>query len=227
MLCSCRCARWPGSLFGCLSAGAGLDTGHHRLCHDQWWSGGLVCTTPLGALADHARNKRLLLGCSVALIVLGCGVLFLSNSAGIAVFSNILKGAAAAFIPPLLTGITLGMTGQGELASRLGINEVWSHAGNMTTAALGGLVGYALGIPGVFLIMAFMGLLCLYSLGRINPAHIDHAVARGSARDKDDRERVGGLRPLLANRALLVVGATLFFFHLVSASSRIVCGGQI
>lgn len=179
---------------------------------------GLVCTTPLGALADHTHNKRRVLACSVVLIVFGCGVLFLWNSAGIAALSKILQGAAAASIPPLLTGITLGMTGQGGLTARLGVNEAWSHAGNMSTAALSGLVGYTLGIPGVFFVMAFMGFLCLYSLGRINPAHIDHAVARGAARDRDDRERVSGLRPLLANRALMVVGATLFFFHLGNAA---------
>ena len=37
---------------------------------------GLLCTTPLGALADYTRRKRGLIAVSISLIVIGCGVIF-------------------------------------------------------------------------------------------------------------------------------------------------------
>ena len=180
----------------------------------------LACTTPLGALADATRYKRGLIAASVLLIVLGCGAVFAWVDAAAVTFSKIVQGAAAAAIMPALTGITLGMAGQQGLPARLGINEAWSHAGNAATALLGGIIGYTYGIPGVFLVMALMGLLALYSLWRINPQHIDYAVARGLPEEKMTIHAVGTATPrrLFTNKALLTVGLTLFFFHLGNAA---------
>lgn len=181
---------------------------------------GLLCTTPLGALADHTRRKRALLAASVLLIVFGCGVVFLWSDAVTAVVSKVLQSVAAAAIMPALTGITLGMVGQGGLPARLGRNEAWSHAGNAATAVLGGVIGYLYGIPGVFLVMAFMGALAVFSLLRIDPAHIDHAAARGLAVSGPGHTagKAEKLRLLFTDRPLLAVGATLFFFHLGNAA---------
>lgn len=184
---------------------------------------GLLCTTPLGALADHVRHKRELVAGSVLLIVLGCGVIFWGSGAATATFSKVLQSVAAAAIMPALTGITLGMTGQQGLPARLGRNEAWSHAGNAVTAVLGGVIGYLYGIPGVFWVMAIMGGLAIFSLRCIDPEHIDYSMARGLDAASDSEEghatpRVGKLRLLFTDRPLLVVGGTLFFFHLGNAA---------
>ncbi len=181
---------------------------------------GLVCTTPLGALADHTRYKRGLIAASVILIVLACGMIFSLNGAVGATFSKVLSGVAAAAIMPALTGITLGMAGQQGLPARLGSNEAWSHAGNATTAILGGTVGYACGIPGVFVVMALMGGMALFCLWRIDPGHIDYAVARGLSADnvKHVSWKAENLCRLFTDKSLLVVGMTLFFFHLGNAA---------
>lgn len=180
----------------------------------------LFCITPLGALADHTRHKRGLIAASVMLIVAACGMIFFWNGAFSIGFSRILQSVAAAAVMPALTGITLGMVGQQGLPARLGVNEAWSHAGNAVTAVLGGIVGYMFGIPGVFLVMAVMGCLALFSLERINPAHIDYAAARGL--DDARALRRGGhgqnLRLLFRNRALFAVALILFFFHLGNAA---------
>lgn len=105
---------------------------------------GLVCTTPLGALADYTRYKRSLLAFSILLIVIACGIIFFWSGALAATGSKVLSCAAAAAIMPSLTGITLGMTGQKDFPARLGRNEAWSHAGNAATALLGGIIGYPL-----------------------------------------------------------------------------------
>ena len=181
---------------------------------------GLVCTTPLGALADATRHKRGLIAASVILIVLGCGAVFSWNGAVPVTLSKIVQGVAAAAITPALTGLTLGMTGQRKLTDRLGVNEAWSHAGNAVTALLGGLVGYTYGIPGVFLVMALMGALALVSLWGINPQHIDYAVARGLSTDSPFPHvcETATLHQLFTNKSLLTVGITLFFFHLGNAA---------
>lgn len=181
---------------------------------------GLVCTTPLGALADHTRHKRGLIAASVILIVIACGMIFSWNGAAAATFSKVLSCVAAAVIMPALTGITLGMVGQQGLPTRLGVNEAWSHAGNAATAIMGGLVGYTFGIPGVFFVMALMGGVALFCLWRIDPRHIDYAAARGLAPDGAGHSalKTENLRRLFTDKSLLVVGMTLFFFHLGNAA---------
>ncbi len=180
----------------------------------------LFCNTPLGALADHTRRKRGLIALSVLFIVLGCGMVFIWSGAPAAGCSRILQSIAAAAIMPALTGITLGMVGQKGLPARLGVNEAWSHAGNASTAVLGGLVGYFWGIPGVFFVMACMGAAALYSLARINASHIDYNAARGlDAQEGGHKVRhARDIRLLFLNRALLAVALTLFFFHLGNAA---------
>ena len=180
----------------------------------------LFCITPLGALADHTRHKRRLIAASVCLIVAGCGLVFVQSGAAAAGFSRLLQSIAAAAIAPALTGITLGMVGQNGLTARLGRNEAWSHAGNASTAVLGGTVGYFFGIPGVFFVMAVMGALALFSLARINPEHIDYAAARGlEPSESPSRERPArNFRLLFVDKGLLAVAVTLFFFHLGNAA---------
>lgn len=181
---------------------------------------GLVCTTPLGALADHTRYKRGLIATSVLLIVVACGMIFSWNGAAAVTFSKILSCTAAAAIMPALTGITLGMVGQRGLPARLGTNEAWSHAGNAVTAILGGVIGYTSGIPGVFFVMALMGGMALFCLWGIAPRHIDYAVARGLNPDSIGHAALKSkkLYPLFTDKSLLVVGMTLFFFHLGNAA---------
>ena len=180
----------------------------------------LFCITPLGALADHTRHKRRLIAASVCLIVAGCGLVFVQSGAAAAGFSRLLQSIAAAAIAPALTGITLGMVGQNGLTARLGRNEAWSHAGNASTAVLGGTVGYFFFISGVFFVMAVMGALALFSLARINPEHIDYAAARGlEPSESPSRERPArNFRLLFVDKGLLAVAVTLFFFHLGNAA---------
>ena len=180
----------------------------------------LFCITPLGALADHTRHKRRLIAASVCLIVASCGLIFLQSSGLTAGFSRILQSIAAAAIAPSLTGITLGMVGQKGLPARLGRNEAWSHAGNASTAIMGGGIGYLFGIPGVFFVMATMGALAVFSLARINPAHIDYAAARGLETSASSAKEppVRSFRLLFMDKGLLAVAVTLFFFHLGNAA---------
>lgn len=181
---------------------------------------GMLCTTPLGALADHTPHKRALLGLGTTLMALSCGMVFLWTGAWAVSLSIILQGAAAAAFMPALTGITLGLVGQDGLATRLGTNAAWNNCGNAFTAALGGMIGYFYGIPGVFFVLALMAVLAVFSLIRINPAQINYAAARGldAPDSRGHREEPMGAKRLFADKALLAVALTLFFFHLGNAA---------
>jgi hypothetical protein len=56
--------------------------------------------------------------------------------------SQIVSGICAAFIGPLMTGITLGLTGQAGFSTQMGKNEAFNHAGNFTTAVIAGGIAW-------------------------------------------------------------------------------------
>ena len=120
---------------------------------------GMLFTTPLGALTDSTRHKRFAMAVATVLIVLSVMAVFLCQSFVLVAGMQVVQGIMAAAIAPLLTSISLGVVGQKGLAHRLGQNEAWNHFGNFSTAALGGLVGYFYGIPGVFAVMLALFLL--------------------------------------------------------------------
>ncbi|MCZ4052286.1 MFS transporter [Oxalobacter sp. OxGP1] len=177
---------------------------------------GMLFTTPLGALTDSTRHKRFAMAVATVLIVLSVMAVFLCQSFVLVAGMQVVQGIMAAAIAPLLTSISLGVVGQKGLAHRLGQNEAWNHFGNFSTAALGGLVGYFYGIPGVFAVMLAMGLFSVLFVMMVNPAHIDHDVARG-LEEKKDAEPMPVMR-MLATPSIFVVGMILFFFHLGNAA---------
>lgn len=179
----------------------------------------MLCTAPLGAMADRTARKKMLLGVSVVLITLVCAMVFIWTGAVSVWASKILQGAFAAAIAPTLSGLTLGLVGQKGLPAQLGKNEAWNHFGNCATAVAGGLIGYYYGIPGVFFVMAGMGVMCLFCLSGIDPAHVDHATARGL--EQGQGAAPSGPIParfLLSDHALLAVAVTVALFHLGNAA---------
>lgn len=90
----------------------------------------MLCSTPMGALADRTLRKRLLIGAASIGMVLACGFIFIWTSTPVVWASNIVQGALAAVIAPGLSALTLGLVGQRGLPHQLGRNEAWNHAGN-------------------------------------------------------------------------------------------------
>ena len=182
---------------------------------------GLLFTIPLGALTDATTRKRLLLGVAVCGITLAA-FLSLNFPAGLIIGSaQVLQGVMAAAIAPALTGLTLGLVGPREFPRRLGRNEAWNHAGNCSTAILGGLVGYFYGFQGVFFVLCCMAALSLGCVLGINPKLIDHNAARGL--DPEPGAPANGPTPhaikaLAGTRPLLVVAFSLLFFHMGNAA---------
>lgn len=210
----------PGPFFGVYLQSQGWYPDEIGYAMTAGGFSGLICSTPLGALADHTYYKRLLLAFSVLIIVISFGVNFILQGAFSAACSKIFYCAAAAAIMPTLTGITLGLTGQKAFTMRLGVNEAWSHAGNAGTALLGGAIGYFYGIPGVFAVMAVMGTLAIFCAWRINQEDMDYATARGLDEPGGSfpSAKGAGFRALFSNGPLMIVSIKLFFFHFGNAS---------
>ncbi len=177
---------------------------------------GMFFTTPLGALADTTRRKRLMLAVTTIMIVLSVVTVFYWQSFFFVMGSQILQGIMAAAVLPLLTSITLGLVGQNGLAHQLGRNEAWNHFGNFSTAVLGGVTGYFYGIQGVFAVMLAMGLFSILFIRLINPALIDYDTARGL--EKDGEAKPSSICQLLTNGPVFIIGLVLFLFHLGNAA---------
>ena len=176
----------------------------------------LLCAAPLGALTDHTRAKRALLACATVLTTLACGAFFLSTAPLAAGVSRCVQAVAGAAIGPLISGVTLGLVGQAGYPARLGVTEAWNHAGNATSAALGGLVGFHYGLTGVFWVMAGMAAISLVAIPGINGKHIDHQAARGldSAVSQPLSPPPGSFPP----RSLWAVALTVTLFHFGNAA---------
>ena len=171
---------------------------------------GMAVTTPLGALADATRRKRLLLALASLGIVAALVLIFLCQHPLLVGGAQIVQAVCAAAMAPTISGLTLGQVGR---------NEAWNHAGNGLSAMLGGAIGYWYGGPGVFVVMSCMLLLSLYALHGIAPRDINHAQARGLAPEAE--HATPAQRAALwhgpAALPVLCVGLVMLFFHLGNA----------
>ena len=178
---------------------------------------GLLVTIPAGVMIDATLRKRLwLLIC--CLLITGATLWLWYRPEPFAVgLSQIITGAAAAFIGPALAGITLGITGQDGFNRQIGRNEAFNHAGNMTAALLAGVATWYSGIGAVFVLMTAMALLTAAAVLAIRERDIDHAVARGLT-SAQETASVPRLSVLARHPALLITGVTLLLFHLSNAA---------
>ena len=173
---------------------------------------GMIATTPLGALVDRMKSKRMLMVVAALATVLGSLVILYLPSFGATAASQIATGIAGAVIAPAIAGITLGLVNQKGFTHQMGRNEAFNHGGNVAAALACGIAGYAFGLGAVFVVMTAMALASLVALIFIDPKHIDYAAARGASNKKGGK--VAGFSVLLTSKPLLVLAATLLLFHL-------------
>ena len=196
---------------------------------------GLLATLPAGFITDTSRNKRAVLALLCLLITLSTLLLWFSQQSGVVAVSQIITGICAAFVGPLITGITLGLTGQSGFSAQMGKNEAFNHAGNFMTALMAGGIAWYWGVGGIFLLMTCTTLLTLCALLAIRNKDIDNNAARGLSSPAN--LPVPGFAVLIKNRALFVTGLTLLLFHLANAAllpmlsmslnqPRLVCSGH-
>ena len=112
--------------------------------------------------------------------------------------------------------MTLGIVRQRGCNAQNGRNQAFNHAGNMIGAGLSGWLGYRLGLPAIFGLSAAFGVLAIVSVLLIPKRAIDHQAARGLEDGEKDEGggHAEGFRVLLRNKPMLILAASLAFFHL-------------
>jgi hypothetical protein len=65
----------------------------------------------------------------------------LAQNTALEILTEVLIGIAAAVFPPTIAAIALGVVGKPALSRRVGRNEGFNHAGNVTFALGAGLIG--------------------------------------------------------------------------------------
>jgi MFS family permease len=212
-----------------MQAGIGPFLGVFLLAHG-WQSGligtvmtvggvaGMLMTTPAGALVDESRRKKLYVIIPGICTVIGSSIVLLSQGFWLVAMSQVATAIAGAAIGPAVAGITLGIVRQAGFNRQNGHNQALNHAGNMTGAALSGLLGWQFGFAAVFWLAAAFGILSIASVLMIPSAAIDDDEARGLHRDSKDDGKVGGITVLLECKPLLVLAAALACFHLGNAA---------
>ncbi|PTA73974.1 MFS transporter [Serratia sp. Nf2] len=177
---------------------------------------GLLTTLPAGVITDKSSRKRLLLALLCLVITTATLLLWFTHGNAMVALLLIISGISASFVGPLMTGITLGLTGQHGFNAQVGKNEAFNHAGNFLTALIAGGLAWFWGVGGIFILMACTTLLTLLALMAIRSGDIDNNAARGL--ESPTQQHVPDFSVLFKNSALLVTGLTLLLFHLANAA---------
>jgi MFS family permease len=179
--------------------------------------GTVAMQTPAGAAVDAIHRKRLLISCSVGVLI--CGALLLLGHLSLpAVYTaQLLIGGAAPFLGPAVAAITLGIVGAKAFDKQFGKNQSFNAAGNVCTALLVAYASYKFGYRAIFIVAMLMAIPTFLSILSIDAAQIDYAEARGALRE-EKQVQIEGLTDLLKDRVLLYFLLTAMLFHLANAA---------
>lgn len=97
---------------------------------------GLLATPLCGALVDGTRWKRALIAGPVVLVTAAALITLVDPTLAIVWIGQIGTAVVGAVIGPALAGLTLGLVGEKMFSQQIARNEVWNHAGNLTTLAV-------------------------------------------------------------------------------------------
>ena len=189
---------------------------------------GLVLQTPIGAFIDASHRKRAIIIAGVVMLSLGAVAIALSPSFPVVLSAQAVMGVAGDLFPPAVAAITLGILGARGLASRLGRNAAFDHAGNVSIALAAGFVGWAFSQTAVFFLVPLFSLLAAWSVLAIPPGAISDARARGLDADGDrDLGQPSGWSVLVTCKPLLIFALCIALFHFANAAMLPLVGQKL
>lgn len=180
---------------------------------------GLASQTPLGALVDAVRAKRVLIAGAVVVVTATCLVIPLAPRFWPVAAAGLIGALAGVTIGPTLAAISLGVVGPARFARRAGRNESLFHLGDGSMSLVILVTAPFFGNSILFWSMAFTALASVAAAAAVPARAIDHDVARGLV----SGEVAHGAQPspwgvLLRSRPLLVFAGCGALFHLANAS---------
>ena len=181
----------------------------------------LISQLPAGALVDAVRNKRTAAsGALIGVIIAALLLAMLPDRLPVLV-AQMLHGFSSCIITPAIAAISLHIAGHAALGERLGRNARYASIGNGMAAAVMGATGAYLSTRFVFLLTAALCVPALLSLWRIGAG--PHARGQTTSRVRD----MSGLRRLLTDRRLLIIGVCVALFHVSNAAMLPLAGAAV
>lgn len=228
---SLRALDWLNFFLSDVRDGIGPYLGIYLLATHHWDAGSIgiamsamgfatvVAQTPAGALIDSTRWKRLIMAVASLTIALCCILMTIFVNLPVIIFFQVLMGIAAAVLMPAVTAITLGLVGYRKYPERQGRNEMFNHAGNVTAAAVAGLLGHFIAPEWLFYAVAIFAIGSIVSVLKIRDKDIDNELARGAKRGEDDETvHISGFMAVLGSKPLLVFALAIILFHFANAA---------
>jgi MFS family permease len=185
----------------------------------------VLARVPMGWLIDCSTRKRGLI-VAAAIVVAVCSVLItLFPGFWPVVMAQTVIGVAEAVFPPAIAAISLGLVGHHAFAQQVGRNEAFNHAGNVATAFVAGIAGWAIAQGAVLWLIALAAAFTVMAVLRIDGKAIDHRLARGLAGHQQDSAL--DLRELFTCKPLLIFGASVTLFHFANAAMLPLLGEKL
>ena len=230
---------WLNFLLGNVKDGLGPFLAIFLMSSQHWDAGsiGLVLTVsgvttavtrgPFGALVDSVRWKRTLIAVGVVTVATAAVAMALIPKFWPVVTAQVFTGLADAIFPSAVAAISLGIVGRKRFTRRVGRNEAFNHAGNVTTAIVAGVAGYLIDPSAVLWIVAGLAVACVFAAYAVDADAIDHDVARGADDRDHGKNETSGLKVLLENRTLLLFTAAITLFHFANAAMLPLVGEKL
>ncbi len=173
-----------------------------------------ICQIPAGLLVDTTRHKRLAAAASGLLIAAACLAIAWAPRLYPVLAAQLVIGAAAALVPPTLAALALGLAGRARFDRTISRNQSFNHGGNFVAASLAGGLGQYVGIAWIFYLICAFAAASALATTLIDPAAIDHELARGG----EASGRALPVQDLLRRRDLRVFLAAILLFHFGNAA---------
>jgi predicted MFS family arabinose efflux permease len=192
------------------------------------WFVSIAVQSHVGSWIDHTTKKRALLVLASAIVALSCVVVVVFPSFWPIAGSQFALGFVQTIFPPCVAAITLGMVGHSRLATRIGRNESFNHAGNMLAAALSVVIGWYISYAGIFYFSILQCVAIILATLWITERDIDHDLARAA---HDHEQALGsftdGIKQLFSARDIAWFTLSLMLWNLANGAMLPLLGQKL
>ena len=189
---------------------------------------GILVQTPIGALVDASKHKRLLIALATLTIAIGYLVIVHVAAFPAVLIAQAGIGVAAVTIIPAVSAISLGLVGQERFNRRIGRNESFNRGGNAVTAVIAGVLSQLTGLNWIFYLLVALCLTTIALVFRIQNRDIDNTTARADdASSADDAQQRTTIKDLVHDRPLLIFSGSVFLFYAANAALLPLLGQQL
>jgi MFS-type transporter involved in bile tolerance (Atg22 family) len=144
---------------------------------------GVMLHPSVGALIDRITGKRaLLVAATIALPICGLAIVW-APYLPVVFAADVTMAVLGGIFAPVVAAMTVGLCDKSALPARIGRNAVFDRAGNVFIAVLVGVAGTMFSQGSSFLLMPLFASLAIASVLAIPAQAIDHARARGLAKE--------------------------------------------